>query len=485
MGYLTTIVSALFFITIVLIAIVILLEKRNPAKSIAWLLVLTYLPIIGFVLYILFGSNWRKKKWINDNEIEDFKKIEDEIKECYQDHLTNDLLTQMPEHPIVDRLTTLGVNTCQSMVWLNRETRIFFDGVKLYNAIFSEIAKAKHHIHIVFFIIRNDEIGEKLKELLIEKAKSGCEVRLLYDHIGSNGIERNYVKQLSQGGVKVNSFSPPMFPIISRRLNYRNHRKIVIVDGQTAFTGGFNLGKEYVGGNKRLGYWRDTHIKISGATVYNLQLIFIKDWFYATKEKVIDSCYFPQIPLNMKDKRAYPVQIISSGPDQRWPAILQTYFGMIANAQKKVWLTTPYLIPDESILQALKTAALSGVDVRIILPGNPDHYSIYFATHSYIEELLEAGVKIYLYQKGFIHSKMLVCDAHVLSVGTANFNMRSSHIDFEVNALIYNRHIIHQALQQLRTDMVNSVQLDYDTYRQKPWYRNFIESIARLFSPII
>ncbi|MGF7185681.1 cardiolipin synthase [Desulfitispora alkaliphila] len=482
MEYLTTIISILFIVTIVFISMVILLEKRNPSKTVGWLLVLTFLPVLGFILYIFFGSNWRKSNWLPDSEMAYVKKQEKLLAQYSEEVTADEILPNYDARS--ERVSQLAVTTSHAPLLPNNQVELIFEGETLYKKLFRDIEEARDHIHIVFFIIRNDEIGQKLKNLLIKKAEDGCEVRLIYDHIGSKSIERNYVRQLKKAGIKVFSFLPLMFPMINRRLNYRNHRKIAIIDGKIAYTGGFNLGDEYVGKSKRLGFWRDAHIRICGKSVYNLQVIFLKDWYFVSKEAISGENYFPPIFITSLEK--HYLQIVSSGPDTRWPAIMQTYFTLITNANRSVWITTPYLILDDPTIMALKTAVLSGVDVRIIVPGKPDHRTIYFATHSYIEELLEAGVKIYLYQKGFIHSKMLICDDHILSTGSANFNMRSFHIDFEVNALVYNRETIKQAIKQLEVDMDDSIEIDYQEYKKnKRWYRHVAESIARLFSPLI
>ncbi|MBE3555179.1 MAG: cardiolipin synthase, partial [Thermicanus sp.] len=296
-------------------------------------------------------------------------------------------------------------------------------------------------------------------------------------------LSKKYKEELRRAGVEIYPFLPVTFPIIGRKLNYRYHRKIVIIDGKIGYLGGFNIGREYLGEQKKLGHWRDTHLRIRGEAVYSLQLLFLLDFEFVSKKSLNGWEYFP--PVGTSEVRHLPIQIISSGPDSPHPIILHTYLIMIANAKERIWLATPYLIPDEAALVAMKMAALSGVDVRILIPDKPDHLFVYYATSSYLEELLKVGVKIYKYKNGFMHSKVLLCDDEIVSVGTANMDIRSFYLNFEVNALIYRREAVQKVAAQFEQDFQMSEFLDLETYQKRPWHRHFMESIARLFSPIM
>lgn len=461
-----------FILTSLLIGIVIVLEKRDPEKTIAWLLVLVFLPVVGFLLYLLFGRNVRKELALRSKKEISFSRL-DEVHH-----------SQVPEieHSAIRRLIALGYNAFGAPVTQHNSLQVFYEGKELFESLFAEMEKATHHIHIAFFIIRHDHIGERMKEILLRKRKEGVEVRVIYDDVGSVWLSKKYKRELKEAGVELYPFLPVTFPIIGRKLNYRYHRKIVIIDGKTGYVGGFNIGREYQG-EGRLGHWRDTHLRLQGEAVYSLQLLYMMDFEFVSKKKLDGWEYFP--PVKAPHLRHLPIQIISGGPDSHLPTILHIYMIMITNATERIWIATPYLIPDESTLVALKMAALSGVDVRILIPARPDHLFVYYATSSYLEELLEVGVKIYKYQDGFMHSKILLCDQEVVSIGTANLDIRSFYLNFEVNALIYRNEVVNMIADQFERDFSNSERLDLETYRKRSWGRQFTESIARLFSPIM
>ncbi|SHK21133.1 cardiolipin synthase [Paramaledivibacter caminithermalis] len=476
----TTLLGIIFTVYAFFIGMVIFLENNNPSKTIAWLLVLFLVPVVGFVFYILFGQNVRKKKRFEKKKDIDFQLLS-QIAYTQEKILDEIGLFGNDESMVKSRLIKLLLKNSQSPFTVNNNTEVLTNGESTYCSIIDELKKAKHHIHMQYFIIRNDNIGNKIKDILIEKVKSGIEVRLIYDSVGCWKLGRKYINSLKEAGVKVYPFYPVMFPVLSRQLNYRNHRKIIVIDGKVGYIGGINIGDEYLGKNPTLGFWRDTHIKIEGEAIYSLQNIFLKDWYFVSNQLIIDEKYYPKL----KHCGEQIIQITSSGPDSDWESILQAYFTMISTAEKRIWITTPYLVPDESILMALKTAALSGIDVRIIIPSKPDHYLVYWASKSHIEELLLAGVKVYTYEKGFIHSKLLLVDGISASIGTANLDIRSFSINFEVNAFIYDNEVVKRLEHDFVMDIKDSKEIILEEHLNRGMYIRFREALGRLFSPLL
>ena len=343
--------------------------------------------------------------------------------------------------------------------------------------------EAKDHIHLEYFIVKDSQIAREIQAILIDKARSGVEVRLLYDDFACwrLKIKRSFLRELREAGVKCAAFLPTKFPIFGGQLNYRNHRKIAVIDGKISYTGGLNIGDEYMGRFKKFGYWRDSHIRIRGIATHMLQLIFIVDWYLTTKELLNDEKYMPK----MKTVGNTAIQVVGTGPDSKWEDIHYAFFSAISQAKKRVYIETPYFIPDESLLKAIKTAALSGVDVRIIFPQKIDHYIVNVASYSYLEEIMKTGGKVYLYQKGFIHSKVFLVDDEVASIGSSNMDLRSFMLNFEVNAFIYDREYINRIADQFYQDQEDSIQLLEEYYSKRTLWVRLAESIARLFSPLL
>jgi len=342
------------------------------------------------------------------------------------------------------------------------------------------IERAKEHIHIEYFIIKDDQIGNEIRRLLIEKAKQGVKVRIIYDAVGSFRLSKYYIESLKKAGVEIYPFFPVAFPLFSRDLNYRNHRKIVVVDGVVGFVGGLNIGDEYLGKSDKFNFWRDTHLEIKGEAVYALQTIFLNDWNYVSKQIIDGADFFPEHIIH---KQAL-MQVVASGPDSEWQAILQAFYKMMASATDKIWITTPYLVPEESLMMGLKTAALSGVDVRIIIPSQPDHFFVYWSSQSNIEALLEAGVKIYQYRNGFIHSKIIIADRLSATVGTTNLDIRSLEINFEVNAFIYDVPTIIRLEEDFVRDLKECNEYSLEGFRKRKFRYKVLEALGRLVSPL-
>lgn len=474
-----------FFVTIftvytIFIGVVIFFESKDPARTMAWLLILFVLPFVGFVFYIMFGQNYRrkrlfaKKKRIGSKHLEKTTRLQKEIIEDFP-------MSGALGSPVTQRLVRLLLNNSNALFTVNNKTEIYSDGRETYSAILRALRGAEDHIHLEYFIIRDDRIGNIIRSILIEKARAGVEVRLIYDSVGCWRLGKAYLKGLEAGGVQVKPFFPVIFPVLSRELNYRNHRKIIVVDGRIGFLGGLNIGDEYLGRNPHLGYWRDTHMRIEGEGAYILQNIFLKDWEFVSGEYLEALRYYPKLTYEGQEL----LQISSSGPDSDWESIMQAYFTMITGAQTRIWIMTPYLVPDRSLNMALKTAALSGVDVRILIPSKPDHFTVYWASRGNIEELLEAGVRVYTYENGFIHSKVFLVDDSAASVGTANLDIRSLEINFEVNAFIYDAKTIGKLKRDFLSDLKQSREILLEDHKSRGLFTRFLEAYGRLLSPLL
>ena len=477
---LPSLVTILYFLTVVFIAVLIILENRNPVKTISWILVLVLLPFIGIVFYLFFGQEYRKSKMFSRKGLKDLEKLR---------KLTLEQLDNLPKNNfrISDqlyskkRLMNLLLSNSNAILTNNNEVKVLRNGNETFPEIFRCIEQAKHHIHLEYYIVEDDTIGNYLRELLIIKAKEGVEVRFIYDDVGSWQLKRKWLRTMSDAGVKVDCFMRVRFPNLTSRVNYRNHRKILVVDGETAFVGGLNFADRYQDGVPGIGPWRDTHVKVTGGGATSLQIIFMADWYFVSKEILRGENYFK--PLELGDGKL--VQISASGPDSDWESIGQAYFSAIASATDYVYISTPYLMPTADIMTALKTSALGGIDVRIIVPGLSDAVTSKWGTNSYIEELLESGVKIYFYKAGFIHSKVIVVDGIFSSVGTANLDFRSLETNFEVNAMIYNEEIANILTNQFLDDQDKSEAVILEEWIKRPRMNKIKESFARILSPML
>lgn len=473
-------VTILYFVTVVFIAVFIILENRSPIKTISWVLVLVTLPVAGIIIYLFFGQEYRKKKMFSKKGLYYLERLRKET----QDQLR--LLPQsehlFDEHIVSKRhLMNLMLSNSNALLTSNNEVTLLRNGHETFPAIFQAIEQARDHIHLEYYIVENDELGNQLKELLIRKATQGVEVRFIYDDVGSWRLPKKYIRELQAAGVQIDCFMRVRFPMLTSRVNYRNHRKIIVIDGEVGFTGGLNFADRYMHGSQELGLWRDTHLKVTGGAAISLQIIFMADWYFVSKEILKGERYFPE--LSGEDGKL--MQVVSSGPDSDWESIGQAYFSAIASARERVFLATPYLIPTSEIIYAMKTAALGGIDIRILLPGRSDAFFPKWGSDSYVEELMEAGVRIFHYKPGFTHSKMMVVDGVFSSVGTANMDFRSLETNFEVNAMIYDEPMAHQVEALFLDDLENSEELLLDEWKQRSRYRKIMESFARILSPMM
>ncbi len=473
-------IGLIYPVTIVFIIILILLENRDPIKTLAWILVLVLLPFIGIILYLFFGRNFRKRKTFSKKAESDYAQIHNlqglNLLNLEQQNFYND-----PKIKDKSNIITLLLNNSKALLTEKNEVNVLTNGAETFPAIFQALKKAEDHIHLEFYIIEDDQIGNKIREILEEKAKNGIKVRVIYDGVGSWQLNRRYIKSLQKAGVEIHPFRPVNFPFLTSKLNYRNHRKIIVVDGKTGFLGGLNISDKYLYGDKKLGFWRDTHLQLKGDAVKSLQTVFLTDWYFVSNQILNQKSLFPEVEIEGRKL----AQIVAGGPDSEWSSIMQAYFSAIATAKEYIFISTPYFTPNRSILTALKTAALSGIDVRLILPGNSDSWIIKWCSFSYIEELLNAGVRVFIYQNGFTHSKIMIVDGVFGSIGSANMDIRSFDQNLEINALIYDREIMINLKNSFYNDLSNSYELTPENYQKRPLNQKFKESFARIFSPIL
>lgn len=456
---------------------IIFIERKEPSTTWAWLLVLLILPGIGFIFYLLFGQNFSRERLFKEKkklDKEKRKEVLGQIEKEYKDLDEN--------NNFVD-LIKMNYNNSGSKLMLNNEIDLYFDGKDKFKQLIYDLEHAEKYIHIQYYIIRKDKLGRKIISILEKKVKEGVQVRFLVDSMGGYTLTKRFLKNFINNGGKFEIFFPGILPHVNTRINYRNHRKIVIIDGKYGYTGGFNVGDEYISEDKKIGYWRDTHIRIRGDAVNPLNDRFLMDWCYASGEEIEHfSDFYLQEPHTLGDKA---IQIVTSGPDHNEEYIKNALFKLINNTKEKIYIETPYFVLDESMLESIKISAMSGVDVRIVIPKKPDHIFMKWIAYSYLEELLEAGVKVYAYNKGFIHAKTMVSDGYVSTVGTANMDIRSFSLNFEVNAFIYNKEVADKLERQFMIDIEDSDQITLNTFKKRSRRERVMESIMRLFAPIL
>ncbi len=472
--------SLVFLLSAIPVAIMIVLEKRSPFKTAAWILVLILLPVFGVIFYLIFGQEYRKRKLFSRSGIKSLGKIRKlsnkQLREIDQIHLKLN-----PKILEKENIIRLLLNNSNALLTIGNKLKILNGGEQTFDAIFEAIKNAKHHIHLEYYIFSDDKIGRRLKDLLIAKSRQGIEVRIIIDDVGSWGLGNKNIDEFRRNGVEIYPFMEVRFPRLTSQVNFRNHRKIVIVDGEIGFTGGINVADRYIDGIKKIGPWRDTHLQLEGDAVACLQVVFAADWYFVINENLNGRKYF----LPFSDAPGTAVQISASGPDSDWENIGQAFFAAISNARKRVYIVTPYLMPPPNIVSALKTVALSGVDVRIIIPQKSDAVIPRWCSFSYVEELMEACVRIFFYQSGFIHSKYIIVDDVFSSVGTTNLDFRSLETNFEVNAFIYDEEFTRQLEETFTTDLQNSREITIKEWQQRPWHKKFRESLAHIFSPML
>jgi cardiolipin synthase len=469
----------IYFVTVIFAIILVIQQKGDPLKTVSWIMVMLLIPIIGIILYFYFGKNFRRQKIFNRKGLSDMERLRDFSHRQILELPGKDFLKN-PKIKNKQHIMSLLLNNSKAMLTECNTLQIYTTGKEAFDSIISDMENAKDHIHLQYYIIEDDKLGNRIKDILIKKAKEGIEIRLIYDDLGSWSLSKKYIKPLEDAGVQVYAFLPVRFPLFTNKINYRNHRKIIVIDGEIGHVGGMNIADRYIEGVEGLGQWKDMQLRIKGEAVHSLQIIFITDWYFVSEKVINDDKYFPEFCF--EEKRI--VQITASGPDSDWANIMQAYFSAISTAQDHIYIASPYFIPNESILTALKTAALSGVDVRIMLPHKSDSHVVFRSTLSFVAELLDAGIKIFFYEKGFNHSKLMLVDGVFASIGTANMDIRSFDQNFEVNALVYDEETSLKLEEIFLNDLKNCIYLTAEEWDNRDWIDHAKESLARLFSPL-
>ena len=466
------VVSLLFLLTVIITIIMIILDNRNPFKTLAWVLVLVFVPIVGLVLYFFFGQDTRKEKLIGKKgfaRLSRYPMMEFQIQESFKGIDEKQYQLMRFFHRVNGSLPFDG-----------NAMEIYQDGYSMLQALLSSIKSARNHIHVEFYIFEDDAVGRLVKDALIDKAREGVEVRVLYDDVGCWKVSHLFYDEMRESGIEVRGFLKVRFPRFARKVNFRNHRKMVVIDGMTGFVGGMNIAERYLKGVS-WGVWRDVMMKVEGKAVYGIQTAFLTDWYAVDHSLITSSSYFPKMPHGGSSL----MQIVTSDPVGEWRDIMQGLLLAITSAQRYFYIQTPYLLPTDTILVALKTIALAGVDVRIMIPEKSDSRIIHWGTLSYLSELMEAGVKVYMYQKGFLHSKLVVCDDCLATVGSTNMDFRSFESNFEVNAFMFDRTSALRLKDVFLSDQKDARLLQPGNWRMRPWSQKVKESIIRLFAPLL
>lgn len=472
--FLTVVIVALYVYTIISTISVLLLENRNPAKSLSWVLVLLFLPVIGMFFYLLLGQDYRKTKIISQKSI---RRVTDRPVASFDISKLDSTL--MDDNQL--NLVKLLYRNSEAAGYAFNKIDIFSTGESTFAAIFDAIINAKDHVHIEFFIFDDDQISNQLRELLIQKVKEGVRVRLIYDYWGSFKLSKKYLKTLRDAGVYVRPFLPFRWKVSrSNKINYRNHRKLIVVDGKIGFTGGLNVADRYIYGNK-LGNWRDTFIQLEGSAVHGLQLLFMIDWYFVDQKLLEDQEYFP-VPQKFEQNL---IQIVNSGPDSDWSAILQGIVSAFSSATKYIYIHSPYFMPTDIIATSIQIAALSGVDVRLMIPVKSDSGFSDASSSSYLGQALEAGVRVFRYKNGFLHSKAMVIDDFISIVGSTNMDERSFAQNFEANAFIYDPKTAVKLKELFLKDIESCEELTLEAWSTRRRRQKLKESFARLFSPLM
>ena len=476
MIYVHWIFIVLYVAVIVGIMLTVLMDNRQPAKTIAWVLVLLFVPVVGIVLYIFFGQNTRKMKLISGRSLDQLSK-RSMLEFVEQRNL------RMPEY--FSSLVRLFTNQSLSLPFKDNAVEFYTDGYQFFPALLQAIKGATNHIHLDTYIIADDPLGRLVSDALIAKAREGVEVRLIYDDVGCWRVPERFFDRMRQAGVKVRSFMPVQFPAFTSKVNYRNHRKVCVIDGTQGFIGGMNIALRYVKGlHGGTLPWRDTHMRLRGSVVYALQRAFLVDWYFVDRTLINDHRYYPPMPWHISNDSL--AQVVTSSPIAQWPDIMQGYVRILLEAKRYVYMETPYFLPTEPVLFAMRTAALAGVDVRLLIPRRSDAWLIQLASMSYVTETLEAGVKVRLYEKGFNHSKLLVADDQISTCGSTNIDFRSFENNFEANVFFYDRQTALRIKDIYMRDEDCSINFsEARELHHRPYMHRFVESLLRLLSPLL
>lgn len=472
MSWLYWTLMVLYTFSIISVIGVILSENRNPVKSLAWVTVLILFPLAGLIIYIFFGRSFKNKRMISRRNKRRLKKREPSLKNIGVN--LSSLSSESRQQILLAR------SLCGAMLYPGNEMEIFTNGKDKFESLLNDLRNARSYIHLQYYIFEDDRIGHEVRDILIERAHAGVKVRVIYDHVGSISVKKRFFKEMSDAGVLVYPFFRVAFPPFGSRINWRNHRKIVVIDGKVGYIGGMNIADRYLDGGK-FKVWRDTHIRLTGPAVTSLQYSFAVDWTFMGHpllEEYVD-------PTPSDAPEAALVQNVPSGPMSQWSSIAYLFSKAINNAKKLIYIQTPYFLPTENLLKALQCAALSNVDVRIMIPRRSDSVLLRYASYSYISECLQAGIKFYFYEPGMLHSKTIVVDDEFASVGSTNFDFRSFEHNFESNLFIYSKHVNERMRAIFNEDLKHCTRIRKTDWSHRPQIEKTKESVIRLLSPIL
>ncbi|HEY9550712.1 MAG TPA: cardiolipin synthase [Prevotella sp.] len=474
MVYAHWILFSLYILIVAVTMVRILMDNRQPEKTMAWMLVLLFLPIVGMVLYYFFGQNTRKERYISQHRLDQLTK-RSMLEFAEQRNLV------LPDNH--KALMKLFANQSTSLPFKDNEADIYTNGYDFFLHLLHDIGQARHHIHLLTYIIADDPLGRLITDALIDKAKEGMEVRFIYDDVGCWRVPNSFFERMRNAGVDVHSFLPVRFPAFSGKVNYRNHRKLCVIDGRTGYIGGMNIALRYVKGTGKQA-WRDTHLRVTGGVVYSIQRAFLVDWYFVDRTLITDRSYYPEGHKHISNNCI--AQVVTSSPLSPWPDIMQGYMRVLLEAKHYVYMESPYFLPTEPILFAIRTAALTGVDVRLMIPLHSDAKLVEWASRSYLAGILEAGVKVYLYKEGFNHSKLLVSDDNLCTCGSTNVDFRSFENNFESNIFFYDAEMALRFKQVFFDDQEKSILLnELPNIRRRPFLSRLWESLTRLLSPLL
>lgn len=480
----TLVITIIFVLDMAVAFLVIFIERKRPAATLAWVSTILALPVIGIVLYCFFSQNIARKKIFKLTEGED-RAMTSSLRKQERSIKNGEFIFSNREADLWKDLILLNQNYGRSYLTQDNDIKIITDGKEMFSDLIEDIRNAEKSVNACYFILKPDEVGKKFIEELTKAAERGVEVRLLIDAMGSKKIWKRHTRNLRRAGGKVAEFFPTLLPIfktINVRFNYRNHRKITVIDGKIGYIGGFNIAKEYLGLKEKFGYWRDTVIRVTGGAVQDMNMRFFMDWRYASKENVDLSDVFFTPPVTEGESA---MQIVSSGPDSKHEKIKRAMMKMITSAAEEVLIQTPYFVPDGPMLESVKMAALSGVKVKIMIPCMPDHIFVYWATYSYAYDIIESGGEIHIYDNGFLHAKTIMVDGEVATIGSTNFDVRSFRLNFEGNAFIYDKDTVKKLRDTFEEDLKSCHQLTKELYDKRSLAIRIKEPVARLITDIL
>ena len=470
----------LFFIGLYILVMFItlfslMLENRFAHETLLWMYVLLFFPVFGYVFYLFSGQLYLKGYLFRSKR----KKDREEWMSLVT-RVSSPDLSFLNDHQ--QSFAAFAKNASETTISTSSKTEVLKNGNETFTEIIRQLKKAEKFIHIEYYIFRSDRLGTEIIDILIEKAKNGVEVLFIFDAAGSLSLSNNEVKRMKNAGIKAYPFSPLKHGFFNQKFNFRNHRKIIIIDGEVGFVGGLNVGEEYLGRNKSIGFWRDTHMVLKGEAVYMLHTVFLLDWEYVSGEDVLQGR--PEFKNNVVQGDG-AVQVVASGPDTQQGIMSDFYYSLITNATKSIWIASPYFVPNQAIKAAIKHAAIKGIQVRVMVPAINDGFLTQYGSRSYFGELLQFGVEVYSYKKGFLHQKLIIVDGDMASIGTANMDMRSFHLNFEVNVFLMGSRTIEDLITHYKEDMMDSDKLDPIGYNNRGLLERSKESFARLFSNVL